>query len=106
MVLEMHRENGSRPNGFLPVSMTTTIPTNRTRCGRPFSPTRRSGTGRPERSAQHESRVSKQLAEGRKPGLSGLRQLVANVHVCSHVAVSAQCVLALALRDFQMDARQ
>src|SRR3989442_3755045 len=96
MVSATHRESASRLNGILPVSMPTMILASRTGCGRCFSATLPSGTGHPRWLAQREPSANEQLAEHLQSRLSGFCQPVANVHVCSHVAVSAHCVPALA----------
>lgn len=56
-------------------------------------------------SAQRKPGANEQVAEHLQSRLFRLCETVANVHVCSHVAVSAQCILALMPRHFQMDAR-
>lgn len=56
-------------------------------------------------SAQREPGANEQLAEHLQSRLFRLCETVANVQVGSHVAVSAQCILALTPRHFQMDAR-
>src|SRR6185436_6500524 len=100
------RENALRRNGFLPASTTTMIPPSRTRCGRRSSPTRPSGTGHLEGSAQRESRMSEELAKDLQARLSCFGKLAAHVQVRGHVGVPAERVLALALRHLQVDAAQ